>query len=253
MGIREMTPRAASAVIFAIKTDELNMNEELKTIGEVAKASGKLIEASCALGGFLARVTGGPIKQAMSIVEDQLKYYRWERQNRLIDRATKFMAERGLTQPTRYIPLQLAIPLLQSGSLEENDQLQDRWAALLVNAADADSNTEVRRAFISILEDLTSLDALLLDKIYSTDQLETIEEQVWTTFLPSHTTATQPNQEDLNPAHDVGISLGNLARLGLVTTAIAWGGFQQLSCINRTALGQEFMKSITGNKNSSSI
>src|SRR4051794_22485359 len=108
------------------------MSEELKSIGEVAKASGKLIDAGRELGGFLAKYIGGSLEQAMGIVEDKLKYYRWHRQIRLIDRANKLMAERGLSQPTRHVPLQIAIPLLQGGSLEENDQLQDRWAALLV-------------------------------------------------------------------------------------------------------------------------
>src|SRR3990172_5906071 len=138
------------------------MSEESKAIEEVAKTAGKAVDAGRELGGFLSKYVGGSIEQAMGIVEDKLKYLRWERQIRLVERANCFLAEKGLPQPSRKVPLQVAIPLIQGGSLEEDDWLQDRWAALLVNAADASSHVEVRRAFISILEDLTPLDALLL-------------------------------------------------------------------------------------------
>src|SRR3972149_10968830 len=106
------------------------MNEESKTIEEVAKASGKAIDAARELGRFLLKYVGGSLEQAMGIVEDKLKYLRWERQKRLQERANQFLAERGLSRPRRNVPLQVIIPLIQGGSLEEDDSLQDRWAAL---------------------------------------------------------------------------------------------------------------------------
>jgi hypothetical protein len=184
----------------------------------------------------------------MGIVEDKLKYLRWERQIRLTERANEFLAERGLSQPTRKVLLQVAIPLIQGGSLEEDDSLQDRWAALLVNAADVSSGTEVRRAFISILEDLIPLDALLLEKIYEATLVPDDETEIWTTFLPSHVTEKKPEQENLRPPSHVEVSLGNLARLGLITTGMAWGGFAIYKCVHRTVLGREFLKAITRRK-----
>ena len=224
------------------------MNEESKTIEEVAKASGKAIDAARELGRFLLKYVGGSLEQAMGIVEDKLKYLRWERQKRLQERANQFLAERGLSQPSRNVPLQVIIPLIQGGSLEEDDSLQDRWAALLVNAADASSDTEVRRAFISILEDLTPLDALLLEKIYSSTVVPDVEAEIWTTFLPDHVTEKKPEQENLRPPNHVEVSLANLARLGLIITAMAWGSFAIFSCVYRTVLGREFMKAITSAK-----
>src|SRR6266849_6281913 len=143
------------------------MSDEAKATEEIAKTAGKVVDASRELGGFIARYVSGSLEQAMGIFEDKLKYLRWERQLRLMECATQLLAERGLSEPTRPVPLQFAIPLLQGASLEENDELQDRWVALLVNAADAATHVEVRRAFVSMLEDLTPLDALVLDKIYA--------------------------------------------------------------------------------------
>ena len=204
------------------------MEEEAKAVQEVFKTTGKAIDAGREVGGFLSRFVAGPLDQCMGIVEDKLKYLRWERQERLMDKANKFLAERGLSEPTRPVPLQIAIPVMQGGSLEENDDLQDRWAALLVNAADASFTHEIRRAYVSILEDLTPLDAQVLDKIYPVDKEvnpslgiqrykflgDHSELEHWIHGGHEHPWPIQLMHEE------VKISLGNLARLGLVMPAI---------------------------------
>ena len=58
--------------------------ETAKAAQEVAKTTGKGIDAGLELGGFFARFTGGPLEQASGIVEDKLRYMRWERQVRLM-------------------------------------------------------------------------------------------------------------------------------------------------------------------------
>lgn len=221
------------------------MNDESKAVEEVARVAGKAVDAGRELGGFLSKYVGGSLEQAMGIVEDKLKYLRWERQVRLVERANHFLAEKGLATPNRKVPLHVAIPLIQAGSLEEDDSLQDRWAALLVNAADSASHVEVRRAFISILEDMTPLDASVLEKVYSSTLSPNDEIEVWTTHLPDSITAKKPDQENLRPPRDVELSLANLARLGLVRTALAWHGYAAYSCVYRTVLGREFMKAIS--------
>jgi len=221
------------------------MSDESKAVEEVAKATGKAIDATREFGGFISKYVGGTVEEAMGIVEDRLKYLRWERQIRLSERANAFLNERGLAQPSRQVPLRIAIPLLQGGSLEEDDWLQDRWATLLVNAADASTQVEVRRAFISILEDLTPLDAMVLEKIYALDRGADLDKEVWTTHLPDRVTVSRPERENLNPPTNVQVALGNLARLGLVTTAMTWGGAAIFSCVYRTFLGCEFLRAIS--------
>ena len=142
------------------------MKEEAKAVEEVAKTIGNAIDAAREAGGFLARYINGSLEQGIGIFEDKLKYMRWERQVRLMQKADEFLQARGLTQPARSVPIKIAIPIMQGGSLEEDDYLQDYYARLLANAADTNSETEVRRAFISILEDLAPNDAKALKKIY---------------------------------------------------------------------------------------
>jgi Abortive infection alpha len=49
-----------------------------------------------------------------------------------------------------------AVPLLAAAILEEDDELRDAWARLLVNAADAATEMELRTAYVEILNDLAS-------------------------------------------------------------------------------------------------
>ncbi|WP_162559899.1 hypothetical protein [Methylobacterium radiodurans] len=116
-------------------------DEEAKAVQEIAKASGKAIDASREAGGFIARFIEGPFAIASDIVQDRLRYARWERQQRLMVRAKEFLQEAGLTEPSRRLALNIAVPLLEAASLEENDELQDTWAKILVNAANADSGS----------------------------------------------------------------------------------------------------------------
>ncbi len=221
------------------------MTDKEKAIEAVANATGKAIDSVQHLGGFVAKYIHGPLDQAMGIVIDKLMYQRWERRIRLMIRADAFLAERGFDAPTRAVPMNLFIPLVQNGSMEENDDLQDRWAALLANAADESAKIEVRRAFVSILEDLTALDAFVLEKLYENSLGAASEsdfyQELWTTFLPDRLVTTKPTLENLNPPRDIMLALGNLARLGLATTAMNWSGIAIFSCVNRTILGREFM------------
>src|ERR1700730_7154924 len=96
---------------------------------------------------------------------DHLRVLRFERQIRLRERVCDFLAERGMDGPTRTIALKIGLPLLDNATLEEDDELQDVWARLLVNGGDADSGIEMRRAFVSVLAEMTALDVRNLASI----------------------------------------------------------------------------------------
>jgi hypothetical protein len=160
------------------------MEEEAKAVQEVAKTIGTAIDAARETGGFIARFVSGPLEQGIGIFEDRLRYMRWERQIRLMQRAQDFLRLAGLPVPTRPVPLKLLIPIMQGASLEENDDLQDRWVALLVNAGNAGFRSEVRRSYVAILEQLTPLDAHILDVLYSLPFEKSQHDGIATAELP---------------------------------------------------------------------
>lgn len=224
------------------------ITETAKATQEVAKATGKAIDASRAAGGFIAKYISGPLEQGMGIFEDRLRYSRWERQIRLMRRADELLAELGLPAPTRAVPLKIAIPLLQAASIEEDDELQDRWATLLVNAANAQSKVDIKRSYVAILEQLTPLETQILDVVYALPFDATQHEGVWTADLPrsarpqTKEDKTAPAMPETSPLPDeVKLALGNLARLGCLKLGFTWGGGESFSWVNPTVLGAAFV------------
>ena len=220
------------------------MEEEVKAIGEVAKTAGKAIEATTKAGQFIAQYLKGSLAEAFGIIEDKLKYLRWERRVRLIDRATELLHQRGLAEPTRSVPMSIMVPILQLGSMEENNTLQDLWAQLLVSAADADSGIVVVPAFIGILQNLSSHDAAILEKIYSVS--EEYERQALIMYQLPEKVLTERLQVEIDPPVDVQLSLGNLDRLGLIDGSVLLGGGPSNRYAYQTVLGRAFMKACRG-------
>lgn len=217
-------------------------DEESKAVQEVAKATGKGIEAASALGRAIAKYMGGSLVQAFGIWEDKLKYLRWENQMRLLDRADKVLACRGLKGPTRGLPLKLGIPLLEQGSLEDDEEMQERWATLLANAVDADSGVDVSRAFIEILAQITSFEAKILDQIYSIPG-QVIHSGLVTQNMPESVElhSGSPNAPSQEPSPDVQFALANLARLGCIRRESTWDRKESFRNVNQTVLGKRFV------------
>jgi hypothetical protein len=64
------------------------------------------------------------------------------------------------------IPPRLFLPALDAASVEDDSYLQEKWAALLANAATPDGPIKVSPAFIGILKELSPDDASLFDAIF---------------------------------------------------------------------------------------
>ncbi len=221
------------------------MNEEAKAAQEIAKTAGKIIDATRETGGFLAKFIKGPLEQGIGIFEDKLKYLRWERQIRLMDRANEFLRLRGLKEPSRAVPMTIAIPILQQGSMEESNDLQDLWAKLLVNAGDAASGVEVRPAFIGILKELSHLDAIILEKVYAVPEEKRPSLGFLTKHLPEKVSLVDSHSygSDDKPRLDVQIAIANLIRLGLLEGGTLTGDIPKIFyAVDQTRLGREFVK-----------
>lgn len=134
-----------------------------KATEEVAKTAGKAVDAAREFGGYLAPLVRQPLEHIMGIWEDKLRYSRWERQIRLINRAKEFLAEDPLHNTTRTVPLKFLAPLLEAGSLEDDDQLQDIYARLLANVADVNQDVKPLKAYISVVQEFTSIEAHILE------------------------------------------------------------------------------------------
>ena len=234
--------------------------EALNAAKAIAKVTGQGLEIVKDSGAFVSRFIGGSLEQGFGIIEDKLKFLRWERQVRLMDRANAFMAERGSHMRFRPVPVNVAIPIFEAASLEEDDDLQDLWARLLVNAADAESGIEVKRRLVSILQDFSHMEARLLQAIHKAPPKESgvptmgspgpldldgrvvappMKGGVSTKGLPNEYLEPGEEKEDPGlPPEPVQIGLWNLMRLGCIESAGTWDSLVGIRRVNITALGK---------------
>jgi hypothetical protein len=142
------------------------ITESAKAVQEVAKATGKALDVSEKVGSFVAKVIGEPLESAVGMLSDRLRFMRWERQIRMVDRCEEIMRKRRIEGKTRAVPPKLALPIIENASLEENNQLQDLWANLLSSALDPNFKGTLRSAFIDIIKQLEIVDAHILSFLY---------------------------------------------------------------------------------------
>jgi hypothetical protein len=212
-----------------------------KATEATAHASKEAIEAGRDLGRFIS----GPAGEVVGMLWDHLRVIRLERRVRLVERVHHFLSERGMDGPTRTIALKIGLPLLDHATLEEDDELQDLWARLLVNGGDATSGVEIRRAFVSVLAEMTALDVRNLALIEAASKLnaETASNGVWSYQLPEaaipFAQGGDRRHEGLPPL-EVRVSLSNLERLGCISSLT---GEQQL--VNVTPFGRAFVEACT--------
>ena len=227
--------------------DEKTAKAVAKAAQETAKTGSKAIDAAREFGTFISGFIAGPLEQATGIVEDHLRYIRWERQQRLMDRAIRFAKEQALPPPDKSIPLKNAIPLFLHATIEEDDYLQDMWARLLVNGTNEATGINLERSFIEILAQISHLEARILQTIYKLPFEKVQHKGIVTEGLPDVASIADddPASKYNEPALDVKLALATLARIGCVRVQDSWGGGEIFSEINPTLMGKEFVRACT--------
>jgi len=148
---------------------------------------------------------------------DSMKVWRLNRQLRLLGEVQRMLdSASGQIKP---IATRVFFPVLEAASIEDDDEMQTRWAALLANeATDVGS---VHPSFIEIMKQLAPGDARLLDKIFDWCESKHTRTIEWWLVYPR---SERQQREDE--------ALENLVRLGLVVTDYNLiGGDQHLKLV----------------------
>lgn len=213
------------------------MSEEVEAAKEIAKTAGKVIDAGSSLGKFFGKYLDQPLTEISAIATEKLAFRRWKNAMSMADEAARILEARGLQGPTKEIPLNVAVPLLEAASLEEREDLRSIFAKLLANGADADSGVDLQRMYVSIAQELTSRDARNLKAIYDCRVPSAFHEiPVWN--LPNPPRLEDPKHEA--PSPEVQLSLENLIRLQLISNAMAYGGSSPVHAVYQSTLGRKF-------------
>lgn len=233
-------------------TDSDPASEAAKAAQAIAKASEKALDTAQIAGGFLGKYIRGPLDQVSGMLEDQLRFTRWERRVRLMTRAQEIAEQACIPLTPDHIPLNVAVPLLLDGSLEEDDDLQDRYARLLVNAANKKCNVQVRRMHGDILSQLGSLEVQMLDALYNGRHITGALEGVLGALLPDEVvsdywiTKRYPDKNAPDASEEKQVALFNLIRVGCVMSASMQGSFTPgTKWVAITQLGINFTRACT--------
>lgn len=137
---------------------------------------------------------------------DSVKVWRFKRQLRLLQEVQRLIADSG--KDIKPVAPRLFFPILEAASIEDDDEMQTRWAALL--ASEATAVGSVHPSYIDILRQLTPEDAQLLETLCTMCRLKNGRRRI----LPTGNKATDFVMASiLEKRKD---SLQSLVRLGLV-------------------------------------
>jgi len=180
---------------------------------DLAKAG---FEAAMAPFAEMLQKIGGPAAGEIGLcLQDHVKVYRLRRQIRLLQKTQEILDNAGI-EPGR-VPLKLLGTIIDNATLEEDDSLQDMWAALLANNAMGNGHEAI---FPEILRQLSSADAYLLRKCFQ----EVLDSplSLATCRYPITESLQQWGENIKSRRNDIPISplsVENLKRLGLISLA----------------------------------
>jgi hypothetical protein len=160
---------------------------------------------------LLARLCGPAFDELGGMFGDWFHRKRFQLALKGLGKAQEMIRDAGI-DPKR-VPLKVLSPILDGMSLEEDDELAVRWAALLANAAR--SPTLVRPGFTHILSDLSHNDAQLLDYMVKTYPRTykngwDLDSEEWSASYAQVLQVFEGDEDELR------LSLSNLQRLGLI-------------------------------------
>ncbi len=111
---------------------------------------------------LLNKLAGPAFEECGAMVGDTLHVYRVKNLLRTVDKTKRILLEAGVSPNA--VPSRLLLPLLENCSLEDDDDLQERWARLLASASQ--ETQEMSPSYIETLKQLTPSEAKHLDHVY---------------------------------------------------------------------------------------
>jgi hypothetical protein len=207
----------------------------------VHSAAGKVVdELSPEVGRFMGTILGSASIQFDGVLGDRVAWWRFRQAVRLARKAKDLCDAEGLEPGA--VPLRVAVPLLEKGSLADEEDLSDRYAALLANAATAAH--PVSASFAQVLSELEPGAARLLDEVFDRDM------RIAPELRAEFSIRTEAEQAALGMKRDeYQTSLDDLVRLGLLRSTP--GAPSELEddvyrYVSLTAFGRSFVTACRG-------
>lgn len=142
-------------------SEDNEFDERAEATKEVAKAASKAIDSANAVGRFLDRIFGDLVEDTVGLAGDSLRAYRLRRLADLQKKTEGYLAAKGVVS-TEPISPRIGYRIVQEATLEDDEELQARFARLLAEALDPDGE-KITRRHSDVIAELTSASFLILD------------------------------------------------------------------------------------------
>lgn len=180
---------------------------------------------------FLGKLISPAVEEMGLLLSDNIKYLRFKNQVRILNKAEKYVKKKNIQ--IKEIPLKILVPLLENASLEEDEDIQDKWANMIANLADSNSNLQnqifpylLSQVSIEEFNGLKELAQSGLEHLENIEKLKNLiqEDKERSTGITQHYNNERHNlSEKIYNAEQTGhwvnlelFEFSNLERLGLV-------------------------------------
>lgn len=136
------------------------MKGKLSTTGQDISAEIEATEKEVST--FLEKVVPNFIKDTGGILNDQIRQWRLLNALRLVKNTQKKIEEKGY--PIKQVSLKVISPLLENASLEESQNIKQKWEDLLANVST--KKKKVTPNFVEMLKELSPQEVAILDLLY---------------------------------------------------------------------------------------
>lgn len=112
---------------------------------------------------FVDKLISPSVEETGLLLKDKISFWRFSNQIKTLVKAKEICAKNNIS--TKQISLKLLCPLLEYSSLEEDEFLTDKWAALLSNLVDSEQNIQ-NHVFPYILSQISRKEFQILENVY---------------------------------------------------------------------------------------
>lgn len=130
-------------------------------LGSLANLPKEILDRVEKLG---ATLFGPSLKEVGLALADEVRFRRIKNQVKILSKAEEFVRERN--RPIKEIPLKVLVPLLDNASLEEEENIQLKWARLTANILTLENDALFEKTCISILGRLSAIEAIVFESTY---------------------------------------------------------------------------------------
>jgi hypothetical protein len=180
---------------------------------------------------FLLKLLGPATEEVGFLLQDKVRFYRFKNQLRVLKKAETMLLKSGYKPQA--VPLRVLVPILEAAASEDDDNLSDKWAALLANSSIDDGEDSSHPSFPRILSDITPGEARFLDHLVKKGR-----ELDWYKFRDELAKILNVSEGVINFYH------GNLFRLGLIVI-ISEKKWSNSSTLRLETFGKAFMSACT--------